>query len=199
MKKVIKAGKGTPKQFLEALENRLDELGASADLDIDACKVITASAYYEGSDKDLIELRNKASKLGYDVDDARVEKTLNNIIEFIDIMKKDMRWYDLENYLFEHDLAELLSDSIDDDDELQGWQKLASKEIIDFVDGFITDYSLWYNPYSKDDKYVCIYGDDELYTPLTADPDFSCETEQEAWEWFEDYDTGEMEGEDYDY
>lgn len=198
MKKVIKAGKGTPKQFLEALENRLDELGASADLDIDACKVITASAYYEGSDKDLIELRNKASKLGYDVDDARVEKTLNNIIEFIDIMKKDMRWYDLENYLFEHDLAELLSDSIDDDDELQGWQKLASKEIIDF-DGFITDYSLWYNPYSKDDKYVCIYGDDELYTPLTADPDFSCETEQEAWEWFEDYDTGEMEGEDYDY
>ena len=198
MKKVIKAGKGTPEQFLEALENRLDELGASADLDIDACKVITASAYYEGSDKDLIELRNKASKLGYDVDDARVEKTLNNIIEFIDIMKKDMRWYDLENYLFEHDLAELLSDSIDDDDELQGWQKLASKEIIDF-DGFITDYSLWYNPYSKDDKYVCIYGDDELYTPLTADPDFSCETEQEAWEWFEDYDTGEMEGEDYDY
>lgn len=161
-------------------------------------KVITASAYYEGSDRDLIELRNKASKLGYDVDDVRVEKTLNNIIEFIDTMKKDMKWYDLENYLFEHDLAELLSDSIDDDDELNGWQKLASKEIIDF-DGFITDYSLWYNPYSKDDKYVCIYGDDELYTPLTADPDFSCETEQEAWEWFEDYDTGEMEGEDYDY
>lgn len=197
MKKVIKAGKGTPEQFLEALENRLDELGASEDLDIDECKIITASAYYEGSDKDLIELRNKASKLGYDVDDSRVEKTLNNIIEFIDTMKKDMKWYDLENYLFEHDLAELLSDLIDDD-ELKGWQKLASKEIIDF-DGFITDYSLWYNPYSKDDKYVCIYGDDELYTPLTADPDFSCETEQEAWEWFEDYDTGEMEGEDYDY
>lgn len=160
-------------------------------------KVITASAYYEGSDKDLMKLRDNASKLGYDVDDARVAQTLNNIIEFIDIMKKDMKWYDLENYLFEHDLAELLFDSIDDDDELKGWQHLASKEIIDF-DGFLTDYSLWYNPYLDGDNYVCMYGDDELYTPVDAEPDFSCDTEKEAWEWFENYDTEEMEGEDYE-
>ena len=60
MKKVIKAGKGTPEQFLEALENRLDELGASADLDIDECDDIYSVETIEGS---------------YDVDDVIIPKS----------------------------------------------------------------------------------------------------------------------------
>lgn len=34
---------------------------------------------------------------------------------------------------------------------------------------------------------MCIFGDDDLYNPMNAFPDFECETEEEAREWFDSY------------
>lgn len=73
------------------------------------------------------------------------------------------------------------------------WEFLRSKQVLDF-DGFWTEYTLWFN--HETGMYVCIFGDRDLYNPENSDPDFETESEFEAYEWFEDYDTGELEGED---
>lgn len=65
-----------------------------------------------------------------------------------------------------------------------GWERIDKKQVQD-SDGFWTDYTLWYN--SNEDRYMCIFGDDDLYNPMNAFPDFECETEEEAREWFDSY------------
>lgn len=73
---------------------------------------------------------------------------------------------------------------IDDESEESDWERLRSKSVKD-SDGFMTDYTLYYNPYEN--LYVCIFGDSEIYTPENSDPDFECETAKEAEEWFDSY------------
>lgn len=78
-------------------------------------------------------------------------------------------------------------------DPIDYWEVVGLKQVQD-SDGFWTDYTMYYN---KDEgRFVCIFGDRDLYDPTNTEPDFECETEREAKEWFDDYDTGEMEGED---
>lgn len=69
-----------------------------------------------------------------------------------------------------------------DDEDI--WELLDRKSVQDY-DGFWTDYTLWHN--NATDNYVCIFGDRELYTPQNSDFDAEFETEEEALEWFEDY------------
>lgn len=66
------------------------------------------------------------------------------------------------------------------------WQLLRRKDVMDW-DGFWTEYSL----YKSEDgsKYVCVFGDSEIYTPENGDWDFETEFATEAIEWFENYDT----------
>lgn len=64
------------------------------------------------------------------------------------------------------------------------WEELDRKTVLD-SDGFITDYTLYYN--EDEGRYVCIFGDSDYYTPENSDPDFECETEREAREWFDSY------------
>ena len=78
-------------------------------------------------------------------------------------------------------------------DELELWEVLGTKQVQD-SDGFWTDYTLWHN--IETDQYVCIFGDSDLYNPENTSPDFETASEFEAYEWFNDYDTGELEGED---
>lgn len=78
-------------------------------------------------------------------------------------------------------------------DELELWEVLGTKQVQD-TDGFWTDYTLWHN--IETDQYVCIFGDSDLYNPENTSPDFETASEFEAYEWFNDYDTGELEGED---
>lgn len=73
------------------------------------------------------------------------------------------------------------------------WEFLESKSVLDF-DGFWTEYTLWVN--HETGMYVCIFGDPDIYTPENTSPDFETESEFVANEWFDDYDTGELEGED---
>lgn len=77
------------------------------------------------------------------------------------------------------------------------WEMIDRKIILDY-DGFNTEYTLYYN--EEEGRYVCIFGDSDIYTPETADPDWEGETYEEAREWFDDYKgPGEEDEDDYDY
>lgn len=73
------------------------------------------------------------------------------------------------------------------------WIELDHKMVYDY-DGFTTDYTLYKS--LDGDRFVCIFGDKDLYYPENTDPDFECETEREAREWFEDYEGFGYEDED---
>lgn len=64
------------------------------------------------------------------------------------------------------------------------WTKVASKPVRDY-DGFITEYTMWYNEF--EDKYVFVFGDSDIYYPENADWDWECESNEEATEWYNDY------------
>lgn len=53
------------------------------------------------------------------------------------------------------------------------------------TDGFYTDYTMYYDTLL--DKYVFVFGDEELYSPEDGNFDWECDSEQEANEWFNDY------------
>lgn len=68
------------------------------------------------------------------------------------------------------------------------WEMVERKSVQDY-DGFWTDYALWHNDIT--DRWVCIFGDTDIYYPENAEYDAEFETEEEAREWFEDYSTEE--------
>lgn len=73
------------------------------------------------------------------------------------------------------------------------WEIVRSKQVYD-LDGFLTDYTLWYNNETGD--WCTIFGDNDLYQPWDSDHDMDFESEDEAQDWFDDYRT---EDEDDDY
>ena len=81
-----------------------------------------------------------------------------------------------------HDLDEYSFDSEEDDTNSE-YKKLRTKSVMD-SDGFYTDYTLYKK---QDGTYICIFGDNEYYTPEDTEPDFETEDESEAIEWFDSY------------
>ena len=79
------------------------------------------------------------------------------------------------NYMKQNQIAPYESDV---------WEFVSSKSVRD-SDGFFTEYTLYYN--TEEDRYVCIFGDSDLYDPTNTEPDFECEEKWEAFEWFNDY------------
>jgi hypothetical protein len=77
-------------------------------------------------------------------------------------------------------------DEFDDDyyDEDSEWELVDSKSVPD-SDGFYTDYSMYRS--TEDGTYIFMFGDRDIYTPNRDDADWECDTEQEAYEWFENY------------
>lgn len=71
-----------------------------------------------------------------------------------------------------------------DDPEMDMWELIATKRVKD-SDGFLTDYTMYYNPVP--DLYVMVFGDNELYQPEDGDWDFETESKQEAFDWFRNY------------
>ena len=75
------------------------------------------------------------------------------------------------------------------------WICLDIKHVRD-SDGMLTDYALYT---TKDqDKYICMFGDVDVYPPDEMYADAEFDTEEEALEWFEDYTGPGDEDEDYD-
>lgn len=70
------------------------------------------------------------------------------------------------------------------DEDNSEWIKLNRKYVRD-TDGFYTDYTL----YTNGSEYICMFGDEEIYRPDPDYADFYTDSEEEAMEWFDSYDT----------
>lgn len=84
-----------------------------------------------------------------------------------------------------------LTESFQDDER---YEYIKSKTVLD-SDGFRTDYTMYYD--WEDSEYIFIFGDNDLYDPTNESPDWECDTEEEANEWFDNY-TGFDDEEDFD-
>ena len=73
-----------------------------------------------------------------------------------------------------------------DDIEDVSWEMVDTKSVRD-SDGFMTDYTLYHNTVT--DQWVCVFGDRDIYTPGEGYYDWEGDSEEEAYEWFESYDT----------
>lgn len=82
---------------------------------------------------------------------------------------------DLSYYYSEEDIIDALNDI---------WEEIASKQVPD-SDGFYTDYTMYRN--INTGEYVFVFGDKDIYRPEYGYFDWECETEQEATEWFDNY------------
>lgn len=74
-----------------------------------------------------------------------------------------------DNYMYENEYSE-------------AWELVSRKEVPD-ADGFMTEYS-WY---TDGDIHIFILGDSEVYNPDNTNPDWECETEEDARAWFDNY------------
>lgn len=74
----------------------------------------------------------------------------------------------------------ILKETFDTDN----YRKIISKQVMD-SDGFYTDYTMYYNP--DEDNYFFIFGDEDIYGPDPDYADWTCDTEDEAIEWFDNY------------
>lgn len=77
-----------------------------------------------------------------------------------------------------------ISDYVDYGNKDSEWTEMNSKRVMD-SDGFFTDYT-WYSN-ADQTKHVFVFGDKDIYRPEDGDYDWECETPQEAFEWFENY------------
>lgn len=64
------------------------------------------------------------------------------------------------------------------------WEMLDIKSVPDY-DGFYTDYTLYAN--NDHSRFICIFGDKDIYKPDEESPDFETDNYDEAIEWFEDF------------
>lgn len=71
-------------------------------------------------------------------------------------------------------------DEYDDESE---WEEVTSKMVRDF-DGFMTEYTMYVNP---EGRYIFMFGDRDLYRPDDTFADWECDSEEEAYEWFDNY------------
>lgn len=62
--------------------------------------------------------------------------------------------------------------------------KIDSKRVKD-SDGFYTDYTMYYNP--DEDNFFFIFGDEDVYGPDPDYADWTCDTDDEAIEWYDNY------------
>lgn len=89
--------------------------------------------------------------------------------------------FSVENY--EDDEVESAVD-IDEETEDPEWTMLNKKFVRD-SDGMLTEYALYTN--QDEDKYICMFGDTDVYPPDEMYADAEFDTEDEACEWFDNY------------
>lgn len=149
-----------------------------------------------------IDLEDAVEEINWDMDEEKVKVLVeflddNRAAFFFEIWRFAMNPYyiasdadiitnTIRNYMKKHRIPSR-------DDSISDWEELKRKSVMD-SDGFWTDYTLYVN--GDQDHYICIFGDKDYYTPENADPDFECETYEEAIEWFEDYNGFEDESDD---
>lgn len=111
----------------------------------------------------------------------RLQGKWNQCHDTVEFDKYVMQYVDHKD-----DLVESLNKSLteSDDEELPQYEYEISKQVMD-SDGFYTDYTMYYD--HNNNRYVFVFGDNELYLPEYEDFDYECDTEKEAYEWFDNY------------
>lgn len=97
-------------------------------------------------------------------------------------------WSDMTDEYTSYPLSDHEDSETDlDDDDDSEWKYIKSKSVLD-SDGFYTDYTLYQNVLTG--EFICMYGDNDVYEPDPDYADWSGDSEQEAMEWFDNYETG---------
>lgn len=65
------------------------------------------------------------------------------------------------------------------------FEYIRQKSVLD-SDGFSTDYTWYYD--NENNTHVFVFGDSDIYSPEDENFDYECDSEDEAQEWFDDYD-----------
>ena len=82
-----------------------------------------------------------------------------------------------------------------DDEKVNGWVKVTSKDVKD-SDGFMTEYT-WYK--DSNGNHIFIFGDSDLYGPDDTYADAEFDSEEAAQEWFDNYFGFDYDPEDPDF
>lgn len=152
----------TRQQLIEKL-NKIDTRCVDEGLHFYDLKTLYESKEYKLSAQDKADIKKVAA----------IEDDPDTLKAYIDskAIEEDIDW-DAEDY--EGGYSE--------------WEMVERKSVQDY-DGFWTDYALWHNDIT--DRWVCIFGDTDIYYPENAEYDAEFENEEEAREWFENYSTEE--------
>ena len=139
-------------------------------------------------------LIQELSERGYEVDAAYRRSPDQWIVAY-----KDGKSYDIEVTRYSEgdyevhpdnisEIIEADTDVYENDDindySLVGFLEMATKSVPD-SNGFYTDYTMYFD--SNTGEYVFVFGDKDIYSPADGNFDWQCETESEAWEWFNSY------------
>ena len=123
-----------------------------------------------------------------DYDPIIIENIIINILERMENRMKES--FNRRNYKESYDI-DFDAITIPEDER---YEYIKSKTVLD-ADGWQTEYTMYYD--WEDDKYIFIFGDSDIYDPTNESPDWECDTEAEANEWFDNY-TGFDDEEDFD-
>lgn len=96
------------------------------------------------------------------------------------------RWMDEADLSIEDNEEDEIESSVDIEEETEDpkWICLDIKHVRD-SDGMLTDYALYTT--KDEDRYICMFGDADVYAPDEMYADAEFDTEDEALEWFENY------------
>lgn len=126
----------------------------------------------------------------YMPDAKKIEKEVYNLYAKNKGMKQYHEaydhWMDEADFSVENYEDDEIESSVDIDEETEDpkWICLDIKHVRD-SDGMLTDYALYTN--QDEDKYICMFGDADVYPPDEMYADAEFDTENEALEWFENY------------
>lgn len=158
-----------------------DPSGISEGLLRDAQKAKTWQEVYKLFDKIVDK---------YMPDAEKIEKEVYNLYS----KNKDLKqyqeaydhWMDEADLSIENNEEDEIESSVDVDEETEDpkWICLDIKHVRD-SDGMLTDYALYTT--KDEDKYICMFGDADVYAPDEMYADAEFDTEDEALEWFENY------------
>ena len=96
--------------------------------------------------------------------------------------------------LLDEDLTTVTDDWIDDFDLEESQFEFVDKKSVHDSDGFLTDYTFYHDILNN--RYVMVFGDEDIYKPEDGYFDAEFDTYEEAREWFDNY-TGFEDEEDF--
>lgn len=156
-----------------------DPSGISEGLLRDAQKAKTWQEVYKLFDKIVDK---------YMPDAEKIEKEVYNLYSKNKGLKQYQEaydhWMDEADLSIENNEEDEIESSVDEETEDPKWICLDIKHVRD-SDGMLTDYALYTT--KDEDKYICMFGDADVYAPDEMYADAEFDTEDEALEWFENY------------